>query len=342
MSERDSDPRFPASKQKSLLERLRDGAKVSATASRRHGGDIGEMFYAMSDILNEAAKEIERLLVRSAVETSSQPVVSLTCAACAGTCGKPRAIGSQYCETHAAELDAIDNRGAGESITEAFRRSPRRVPETPAKPGRDADHCDYPDCEQHWTYVATEQRKLLSEARAYVLSFASITKHPTAQADAHDLIRRMDGWVKNSPPIAAIEPPADAGTPRATEESSRRAGTPENATPGATGSGAVTCRPASDLETPAEPVSRVDWVLDVKVTVCSECLCASCWQGIFYCDRHKEASTTQKTVGQLRALGPLESPEHWFRSPHTGVVSEMDLSAYQSAVKARATQEPQS
>lgn len=78
---------------------------------------------------------------------------------------------------------------------------------------------------------------------------------------------------------------------------------------------------------------RVEWVFDVKVTVCSECFCASCWQGIFYCDKSKEASTTTKTVGQLRALGPLESPEHWFRSPHTGVVSEMDLSAYHSAVK---------
>jgi hypothetical protein len=66
------------------------------------------------------------------------------------------------------------------------------------KPARDADHCDYPDCEQHWTYVATEQKKLLSEARAYVLSFASITKHPTAPADAHDLVKRMDVWIKNS------------------------------------------------------------------------------------------------------------------------------------------------
>jgi hypothetical protein len=82
--------------------------------------------------------------------------------------------------------------------------------ETEAKPARDADHCDYPDCEQHWTYVATEQKKLLSEARAYVLSFASITKHPTAPADAHDLVKRMDVWIKNSPPAVdfrAAPPP---------------------------------------------------------------------------------------------------------------------------------------
>jgi hypothetical protein len=36
---------------------------------------------------------------------------------------------------------------------------------------------------------------LLGEARAYVLSFAMITKHPTAPADAHDLVARIDAAI---------------------------------------------------------------------------------------------------------------------------------------------------
>lgn len=56
----------------------------------------------------------------------------------------------------------------------------------------------------------------------------------------------VTAWLKTS-----IESPADAGTPQATAGSSRRAGTPENATPGATGSGAVTCGPASSQRTGA-------------------------------------------------------------------------------------------
>jgi hypothetical protein len=99
------------------------------------------------------------------------------------------------------------------------------APETNCKPARDADHCDYPDCEQHWTYVATEQRKLLSEARAYVLSFASITKHPTAPADAHDLVKRMDAWIKNSPPAVdfrAAPPPSSQKKAEAMRETTEK------------------------------------------------------------------------------------------------------------------------
>lgn len=46
------------------------------------------------------------------------------------------------------------------------------------------------------------------------------------------------------------------------------------------------------------------------ITVCSACLCASCWQGAFYCDEAKTAGTVQKTRAQLEALG-RESPHYW-------------------------------
>lgn len=36
--------------------------------------------------------------------------------------------------------------------------------ETPAKPARDADHCDFPDCEQHWTLVVEQ---LVTQCEAY-------------------------------------------------------------------------------------------------------------------------------------------------------------------------------
>jgi hypothetical protein len=46
------------------------------------------------------------------------------------------------------------------------------------------------------------------------------------------------------------------------------------------------------------------------VTVCDRCLCASCWQGIFYCDDYKVAGTTQKTKTELRKL-KREHPSYW-------------------------------
>jgi hypothetical protein len=45
-------------------------------------------------------------------------------------------------------------------------------------------------------------------------------------------------------------------------------------------------------------------------TVCSECLRASCWQGIFMCDKARSAGTVQKTRRQLRKLA-LENPDYW-------------------------------
>jgi len=38
------------------------------------------------------------------------------------------------------------------------------------------------------------------------------------------------------------------------------------------------------------------------VTVCSECLTASCWNGEFYCDKYISAGTVEKTVDELREL----------------------------------------
>lgn len=38
------------------------------------------------------------------------------------------------------------------------------------------------------------------------------------------------------------------------------------------------------------------------ITVCDSCLCASCWQGVFYCDNHKQAGITQLTKAKLRKL----------------------------------------
>lgn len=49
------------------------------------------------------------------------------------------------------------------------------------------------------------------------------------------------------------------------------------------------------------------------VTVCSACLCASCWLGEFYCEKAKsgrQAGTKQMTVAELRALD-REHPDYW-------------------------------
>lgn len=46
------------------------------------------------------------------------------------------------------------------------------------------------------------------------------------------------------------------------------------------------------------------------VTVCAECLQASCWQYEFCCDDYKTAGLVEKTLTQLKALD-LESPEYW-------------------------------
>lgn len=49
------------------------------------------------------------------------------------------------------------------------------------------------------------------------------------------------------------------------------------------------------------------------VTVCSACLQASCWKGIFFCDDYMHAGTVERTVEELRALG-LEHPSYFERA----------------------------
>lgn len=48
------------------------------------------------------------------------------------------------------------------------------------------------------------------------------------------------------------------------------------------------------------------------ITVCSDCLRASCWQGEFFCDSalDPDSSITQKTRGELRELD-LEDSRYW-------------------------------
>jgi hypothetical protein len=46
------------------------------------------------------------------------------------------------------------------------------------------------------------------------------------------------------------------------------------------------------------------------VTVCSECLQASCWHGEFMCERSRGANVTRRTVGVLRGLD-REHPSHY-------------------------------
>jgi hypothetical protein len=46
------------------------------------------------------------------------------------------------------------------------------------------------------------------------------------------------------------------------------------------------------------------------VTVCSNCLQASCWQGIFMCYESDKAGTVEKTREELKQLD-LEHPSYW-------------------------------
>lgn len=50
-----------------------------------------------------------------------------------------------------------------------------------------------------------------------------------------------------------------------------------------------------------------------KVTVCSACLRACCWQGSFMCDYAEGASTVEKTIAELRAGKYGESEHYWLK-----------------------------
>jgi len=47
-----------------------------------------------------------------------------------------------------------------------------------------------------------------------------------------------------------------------------------------------------------------------KISVCSECLQSSCVQGIFYCDKAKNADIIELPVWALEKLN-LEHPDYW-------------------------------
>jgi hypothetical protein len=52
---------------------------------------------------------------------------------------------------------------------------------------------------------------------------------------------------------------------------------------------------------------------DWEVVVCSSCLTAACWHGVFYCDGYRTANVKSMKIGDLRKLGPLESEDYWRR-----------------------------
>lgn len=53
------------------------------------------------------------------------------------------------------------------------------------------------------------------------------------------------------------------------------------------------------------------------VTVCDACLQASCWQGVFMCERSTGAGTVEKTLPELREMA-REHPSWWDIDPNTG------------------------
>jgi hypothetical protein len=112
-----------------------------------------------------------------------------TCAACFGTNGNHErgcylAAPSSKQEvtwcTHTpscADLEACRSwlvaRGdslarSGDMIRMVDELLERRAHETPAKPARDADHCDFPDCEQHNALVVENLRRTLASKQAKI------------------------------------------------------------------------------------------------------------------------------------------------------------------------------
>jgi hypothetical protein len=57
-------------------------------------------------------------------------------------------------------------------------------------------------------------------------------------------------------------------------------------------------------------IGRWQAMTDRTITVCAECLTASCWHGEFMCDNAVTAGLAEKTVAELRALR-LEHPNNY-------------------------------
>jgi epoxyqueuosine reductase QueG len=49
-----------------------------------------------------------------------------------------------------------------------------------------------------------------------------------------------------------------------------------------------------------------------QITVCDNCLTASCWQGILMCENHKTAGTIMMTIEELRKLN-REHSVYWIQ-----------------------------
>lgn len=74
-----------------------------------------------------------------------------------------------------------------------------------------------------------------------------------------------------------------------------------------------------------------DRILGRKITVCAQCLQASCWQGIFLCEAARDASTTDLSIRRLRGLA-YENPEYWFKDLNTGAIDQHGLREYLALV----------
>ena len=53
-----------------------------------------------------------------------------------------------------------------------------------------------------------------------------------------------------------------------------------------------------------------------RITVCSACLSAACWQGEFMCDDSYSAGTIEKRVNELIGLG-IDHPDWWNNELHS-------------------------
>lgn len=55
-----------------------------------------------------------------------------------------------------------------------------------------------------------------------------------------------------------------------------------------------------------KPVIDETGYFEEKITVCSNCFTASCWQGVFPCDKYKTASATDRMRAKARRMGARE------------------------------------
>ena len=48
-----------------------------------------------------------------------------------------------------------------------------------------------------------------------------------------------------------------------------------------------------------------------KIQVCDKCFHATCWAGIFMCEKSRDAGTVYKTKGELKKINTGEHPSWW-------------------------------